>query len=148
MLSASTRVVLACRVVPKSATALEAGLAIYDAMRPFSMLVAGTRASDWRWAGLPSSLSVPLPAQHANQQTDLQGQHWIPSVRPTSLRTDHGAIFTAESFQRLLREFGVDFLPSRLGAPTDNSLVERWHETLHRGLQRIPGYKGRNTQMS
>lgn len=146
VLSASTRVVLACRVVPKSATALEAGLAMYDAMRPFSMLVAGTSVSDWRWAGLPSALSIAVPTLHTNQDPCLQGHHWIPSVRPTSLRTDHGAIFTAEPFQRVLREFGVDFLPSRLGAPTDNSLVERWHETLQRGLQQIPGYKGRNAQ--
>ncbi len=144
VLSVSTRVVLACRVVPRSATSLEAGLALYDAMRPFSMLVEGTSISDWRWAGLPHSLS--LPVQYANQAPGLQGPHWVPGVRPTSLRTDHGAIFTSDHFLGLLRDFGIDFLPSRVGAATDNSFVERWHETLQRALQQIPGYKGRNTQ--
>ena len=144
VLSVSARVVLACRVVPRSATSLEAGLAMYDAMRPFSMLVEGTSVSDWRWAGLPHSLS--MPGQHANQAPNLQGVHWIPSIRPSSLRTDHGAIFTSDHFLGLLRDFGIDFLPSRVGAATDNSFVERWHETLQRALQQIPGYKGRNTQ--
>ena len=144
VLSVSTRVVLACRVVPRSATSLEAGLALYDAMRPFSMVVEGTSVSDWRWAGLPHSVS--LPGQYANQASDLQGTHWIPGLRPTSVRTDHGAIFTSDHFLGLLRDFGIDFLPSRVGAPTDNSFVERWHETLQRALQQLPGYKGRNTQ--
>ncbi|MGO1383359.1 MAG: hypothetical protein ACTHU1_01000 [Arachnia sp.] len=146
VLSVSTRVVLACRVVPRSATALEAGLVMYDAMRPFSMLVEGTTIDDWRWAGLPHSLSVPLPAGYTNTSKQLQGHHWIPSVRPTSLRSDHGANFVADHFLALLRDFGIDFLPSRVGAPTDNAFIERWHETLQRGLQQIPGYKGRNVQ--
>lgn len=146
VLSVSTRVVLACRVVPRSATSLEAGLAMYDAMRPLSMLVEGTTVHDWRWAGLPQSLSLKLPDQYRNPNTDLQGVHWIPSVRPSSLRTDHGANFMSDHFLSVLREFGIDLLPSRVGAPTDNAFVERWHETIQRGLQQLPGYKGRNVQ--
>lgn len=144
VLSVSTRVVLALRVVPRSATAVEAALAMYDAMRPFSMRVEGTSVDDWRWAGLPTSLR--LPPQYSNQAPDLQGEHWVPGLRPTSVRTDHGANFMSGHFLSTLREFGVGLLPSRVGAPTDNALVERWHETLQRGLQQLPGYKGRNAQ--
>lgn len=144
VLSVSTRVVLACRVVPRSATSVEAALAMYDAMRPFSMLVDGTRVDDWRWAGLPQSLE--LPRGYSNQRTDLQGVHWIPSVKPSSLRTDHGANFMSAHFLAAMREFGISCLPSRVGAPTDNAFVERWHETLQRAQQQAPGYKGRNAQ--
>ncbi len=144
VLSVSTRVVLALRVVPRSATAVEAALAMYDVMRPFSMKVEGTSVDDWRWAGLPSSLR--LPPQYSNQASDLQGEHWVPGLRPTSVRTDHGANFMSGQFLSVLHEFGVGLLPSRVGAPTDNALVERWHETLQRGLQQLPGYKGRNAQ--
>lgn len=144
VLSVSTRVVLACRVVPRSATSVEAALAMYDAMRPFSMLVDGTQVDDWRWAGLPQSLE--LPARYSNMRHDLQGVHWIPSVKPTSVRTDHGSNFVSEHFLSVMREFGISCLPSRVGAPTDNAFIERWHETLQKAVQQVPGYKGRNTQ--
>lgn len=142
VLSVSTRVVLACRVVPMSATALEATLAMYDAMRPFSMLVDGTSVDDWRWAGLASSLE--LPRRYSKEE--LEGTHWIPGIRPSSLRTDHGSNFMSTHFLRVLREFGISCVPSRVGAATDNAFVERWHETLQRAFQQMPGYKGRNAQ--
>lgn len=149
VLSVSTRVVLACRVVPRSASTVEAGLALYDTMRPFSMHVEGTDAMDWAWAGLPQSLQMTRAStghQHVNMRPDLQGAHHIPSLTPTAVRTDHGAIFTSAHFQALLRDFAIDFLPSRVGASTDNAFVERWHETLQRALQELPGYKGRNVK--
>ena len=40
-------------------------------------------------------------------------------------------------FLSTLREFGVGLLPSRVGAPTDNALVERWHETLQKAVDAI-----------
>lgn len=39
IISIPTRVVVACRVVPQSANSLEVALALYDAIRPFSMVV-------------------------------------------------------------------------------------------------------------
>lgn len=144
--SVASRVVLACRVVPRSASSLEAALAMYDAMRPFSMLVDGVTIDDLRWAGLPHSLSLQLPDKYSNASSDLQGLHWIPSVRPSSLRTDHGANFMSHQFMSVLDEFKIDFLPSRVGASTDNSFTERWHETLQRALQQGTGFKGRDSR--
>ncbi|ROR55123.1 integrase-like protein [Luteococcus japonicus] len=149
VLSVSTRVVLACRVVPRSASSVEAGLALYDTMRPFSLHVTGTKVTDWAWAGLPQSLQMTRAStghSYVNMRPDLQGEHHIPSVEPTAVRTDHGAIFVSAHFQALLRDFAIDYLPSRVGASTDNSFVERWHETLQRALQELPGYKGRNVK--
>lgn len=142
--SVSTRVVLACRVVPRSATSMDAALAMYDAMRPFAMQVEGTSVDDFRWAGLPHSLSVQIPEQYSNPDPQMQGTHWLPSVRPSSLRTDHGANFMSRHFMSVLDEFKIDFLPSRVGASTDNSFTERWHETVQRAWQQAPGFKGRN----
>lgn len=142
--SVATRVVLACRVVPRSATSMDAALAMYDAMRPFSMRVEGTSIDDFRWAGLPHSLSVRVPEQYSNPDPGMQGTHWLPSVRPSSLRTDHGANFMSRHFMSVLDEFKIDFLPSRVGASTDNSFTERWHETVQRAWQQAPGFKGRN----
>ncbi len=142
--------VLALRVVPMSANGFEAGLLLYDVCRPFSMLVAGTTVSDWRWVGLPetvdlSSAVVKVWRQDLEVDFDtLQGEHPpIPSVMPDAIHCDNAAIFTSVHFRALLRDLQIDLLLSRPGnPPTDNPQVERWHETIQRGLQQIPGYKG------
>ena len=57
IISVPSRVVVACRVVPRSANALEVALALYDAMRPFSMVMENeTSIDDFRWCGIPASL--------------------------------------------------------------------------------------------
>lgn len=147
----ATRVVLALRVVPRSANGVEAGLLLYDICRPFSMLVEGTSISDWRWCGLPEQVDlrgVPVVAGKrllAPEFETLQGEHLIPSVLPDAVRCDHGAIFVSKWFRALLMMLGIDLMLNRGGKANDNPHVERWHETIQRGLQQIPGYKGRNT---
>jgi len=74
----------------------------------------------------------------------LEGEHTIPSVLPGAIRADHGSIFVGAHFRALLRDFGVDLLLSRGTRPTDNSHVERLHETYQRAYQALPGFKGRN----
>lgn len=147
----ATRVVLALRVVPRSANGIDAGLLIYDVCRPFSLMVAGTSVSDWRWVGLPEELDVSEVAVTAGRRRlapdfqTLQGEHPIPSVVPDAVRCDHGSIFISEHFRATLIDLGIDLLLSRGKKPTDNPHVERWHETIQRAVQQIPGYKGRNT---
>jgi transposase InsO family protein len=147
----TTRVILALRVVARSANAVEAGLLIYDVCRPFSMTVEGADTSPWRWGGLPDQLdltSVSLRVGRRNVARDLttvQGEHHIPSVMPDAVHTDQGRIFLATHFFGVLHDFGISLLLSRGKKPTDNPHVERWHETIQRALQQIPGYKGRNT---
>lgn len=146
----ATRVILALRVVPRSANGLEAGLLVYDVCRPFSLRVSGTTVSDWRWVGLPTALDfseVHVHTAHGHVAPDfstLQGDHAIPSVMPDAIHCDRGSIFISEWFIALLRDLGIDLLLSRGKKPTDNPQVERWHETIQRALQQIPGYKGRN----
>ncbi len=146
----ATRVVLALRVVPLSANGFEAGLLVYDICRPFSMLVAGTTISDWRWVGLPENLDFSDAAGRIGRRkltpdfSTLQGEHPIPSVMPDAVHCDNGAIFISEAFRALLHDLQIELLLSRPGKPTDNPQIERWHETIQRGLQQIPGYKGRN----
>lgn len=146
----ATRVVLALRVVPLSANGFEAGLLLYDICRPFSMLVAGTTVSDWRWVGLPEKLDFSDAAGKSGRQSltldleTLQGEHPIPSVMPDAVHCDNGSIFISADFRALLDDLQIELLLSRPGNPTDNPQVERWHETIQRGLQQIPGYKGRN----
>ncbi|MDO5512284.1 integrase [Corynebacterium sp.] len=145
----ATRVILALRVVPKSADAVDAGLLLYDVCRPFSMLVEGTSISDWRWCGLPDQVHLPTTIDGKTDVVPdydtLQGEHVIPSVMPDAVRSDLGANFKSNHFQDLLASLGIDFLPTRGGRPTDNPHIERFHETLQRAWQQIPGYKGRNT---
>lgn len=147
----ATRVILALRVVPRSANGLEAGLLLYDVCRPFSLRVAGTTVSDWRWVGLPSAVDFSEVHIHtayrhvAPDFSTLQGDHAIPSVMPDAIHCDRGSIFISAWFIALLRDLGIDLLLSRGKKPTDNPQVERWHETIQRALQQIPGYKGRNT---
>lgn len=150
LISVATRVVVALRVTPRSGNAVEAGLVLYDAMRPMSMLVEGTSVDDWRWCGVPESLDLSEVAVHRTAQRiippgqSLQGVHPKPGVRPSSIRCDHGSVFLSEHFIGLLRDFGIDLMLSRGSKPTDNPHVERWHETLQRAYQQLPGYKGRN----
>lgn len=147
----ATRVILALRVVPKSADGIDAGLLLYDVCRPFSMTVDGTTISDWRWAGLPQVIDACDVAVKIGRRTvapdfaTLQGEHQIPAVMPDAIRSDHGSIFVSDHFRALLRDFGIDLLLSRGKKPTDNPHIERWHETLQRAVQQLPGYKGRNT---
>lgn len=148
-LSVSTRVVLGMRITPRSANGIEAGLVLYDTMRPQSMLVDGTNIDDWRWAGIPESLDLtanrvhlgPRPTVHTGPT--LQGLHHVPGLAPTSLRADHGAIFVGGHFRSLLHDFGIDLMLSRGSKPSDNPAVERLNETLQRAYQAIPGFKGR-----
>lgn len=145
----ATRVVFALRVVPKSADGVDAGLLLYDVLRPFSMMVTGTTISHWRWAGLPGALDLSNAAVTTeNGPVDigmtLQGEHRIPSVLPGAIRADHGSIFVGAHFRALLRDFGIDLLLSRGTRPTDNAYIERLHETFQRAYQALPGYKGRN----
>lgn len=147
----ATRVILALRVVPKSANGIDAGLLLYDICRPFSMTVEGTSISDWRWAGLPQVIDLADAAVTVGRRkiapdfSSLQGEHQIPAVMPDAIRADHGSIFVSDHFRAILRDFGIDLLLSRGKKPTDNPHVERWHETLQRAVQQLPGYKGRNT---
>lgn len=145
----ATRVVLALRVVPKSADAVDAALLLYDVCRPFSMLVEGTSVSDWRWCGLPGQVSLMTTAHGKTDvlpdYATLQGEQAIPSVLPDAVRSDHGSNFMSAHFQDTLASLGIDFLPTRGGRPTDNPHIERFHETLQRAWQQVPGYKGRNT---
>lgn len=147
----ATRVILALRVVPMSADGIDAGLLIYDVCRPFSMRVEGTTIGNWRWCGLPDAVdfaevSMTIGRRRVSPDfSTLQGEHLVPSVMPDAIRCDHGSIFVSQHFRDLLKCLGIDLLLSRGKKPTDNPHVERWHETLQRGLQQIPGYKGRNT---
>jgi len=147
----ATRVILALRVVPRSANGIDAGLLLYDVCRPFSMTVEGTSISDWRWAGVPQVVDASDVAVRVGRRrvapdfSTLQGEHQIPAVMPDAIRTDHGSIFVSDHFRAVLRDFGIDLLLSRGKKPTDNPHVERWHETLQRAVQQLPGYKGRNT---
>lgn len=146
----ATRVVLALRVVPRSANGFEAGLLLYDICRPFSLMVQGTSVSDWRWVGIPqefdlSGISVRVGRRKfAPDLSTLDGEHPIPSVLPDALHYDHGSIFVSEINLELLTTFGIDLTLTRGGKPSDNPHIERWFETVQRGVQQIPGYKGRN----
>jgi putative transposase len=153
VISVATRVIVALRVTPRSGNAVEAGLVLYDAMRPMSMLVEGTAVDDWRWCGVPESLDLSGVAIHRSRQRvippgqslqSIQGVHYKPGVTPSSVRCDHGSVFLSEHFVGILRDLGVDLMLSRGSKPTDNPHVERWHETLQRAYQAIPGFKGRN----
>lgn len=146
----ATRVVLAVRVVPRSATALDVCLLLYDVMRPFTMTVDGGQVGDWVWAGVPEAIDLaslttrdPAPVVHVGDT--LQGTHHVPAVTPVALRSDHGANFRAVVLQEQLRRLQIDQMPSRVGRPLDNNTVERLHDTYRRALQQLGGYKGRNT---
>lgn len=151
IISVPSRVVVACRVVPRSANSLEIALALYDAIRPFSMVVDGTTIDDFRWCGIPASLDVgdnPITAHASRVRTDREvtGRHVKPGITPVSLRADNGSIFLSGATRALLLEWGVDLMPSRPGRPLDNVIVERWHDRLQAAYQSFAngaGFKGR-----
>lgn len=145
-----SRIILAVRVIPRSAIALEAGLVLVDILRPFSLAVDPDHVEDWRWAGVPEHIGLfPEALEHAallQSQADraLIGDHPIPGVLPDSIRADRGAIFTSSYFRALCQQFGINLLLSRGAHPTDNSIMERHWETLTDCFQDAPGYKGHN----
>lgn len=151
IISVPSRVVVACRIVPRSANALEIALALYDAIRPFSMVIEGTDIDDFRWCGIPASLDFgdnPVTAHASRVRTDrdVPGRHVKPGINPISLRADNGSIFLSESLRALLLDWGVDLMPSRPGRPLDNGIVERWHDRLQAAYQSFAngaGFKGR-----
>lgn len=146
-LDVCTRVVLAVRVVPRSARSIEAGLILYDVLRPFSQAVERDQLQDWRWAGVPEHLG-PMDEALAKAEElssrPLLGEHAVPGVLPEAIRADHGSIFTSQYFRALCDRLDIHLLLSRGKKPTDNAFVERWHETLQRCLQQLTGHKGRN----
>jgi hypothetical protein len=112
----ATRVVVALRVVPRSADGTDAGLMIYDVCRPFSLLVEGTSISDWRWVGLPGHIDFSQVAVQVGRRliapdfSTLQGEHYIPSVMPDAVRCDRGSIFLSGQFRDVLQCLSIDLL--------------------------------------
>ncbi|MGL5826482.1 MAG: hypothetical protein ACRCZD_06840 [Phycicoccus sp.] len=146
-LDVCTRVVLALRVVPRSANAVEAGLILYDVLRPFSQVVEPGRVHDWRWAGVPEAIGFIDDAVVEAERLagrSLLGEHAIPGLVPDAIRADKGSIFTGGYFRDVCAHLGINLLLSRGKKPTDNAFVERWHETLQRCLLQLAGHKGRN----
>lgn len=153
MMSISTRVVTALRVFPRSANGVDVGLLLYDTMRQYSMLVEdgpdGPTIDDWRWIGVPESLDFggnPIRSgrRRATKRTPpLRGEHRIPGVTPSSIRSDHGSIYVGRHFRALLDQFGITMQLSRGKKPSDNPHVERLHETYQRFYQQSPAFKGR-----
>lgn len=146
-LDVATRVVLGVRVTPRSANSMEAALILYDVLRPFSMAISPDRVGDWRWVGVPERLGLledaVLEAEMLSGRP-LEGEQLIPGVLPDAIRADNGSIFTSAHFRGVCNRFGIHLLLSRGKRPTDNAFVERWHETLQRGLLQVHGHKGRN----
>ncbi|MFJ2517544.1 hypothetical protein ACIOWF_01130 [Cellulosimicrobium cellulans] len=158
----ATRMILALRVVPLSADSHDASLLMYDVLRPFSQIVDGTTITDWAWAGVPERIefyvddadtdqdcsgvevSCPRTCRSLRTAPGLQGEHTVPGVRPIAVRADHGSIFVSQIFRDLLGRLGIDLALSRTRRPIDDGILERWHETLQRGLQQLPSFKGRN----
>jgi len=146
----ASRVVLAIRVIPRSALALEAGLVLVDILRPFSLAVDQNRVEDWRWAGVPEHLGLfPAALEQAallesQARRPLRAEHHIPGVLPDSIRADRGPNFNSAYFRALCRQFRINLLLSRGAHPTDNSIMERHWETLTDCFQDAPGYKGHN----
>ena len=146
IISVPTRVVVALRVFPRSVTSFELGLVLYDAMRPFSMVAADGAIDDWRWCGVPTGLEMSAPQcpRHVKEDEGPLGVHYIPAVTPVEMHTDHGSTYISDQFRTLLQQFGITLSLTRGGRPTDNPHIERFHETLQRAYQQLPGYKGRN----
>ncbi|MGO0578247.1 hypothetical protein [Ornithinimicrobium panacihumi] len=150
ILSVSTRVVTALRIFPRSANGVDISLLLYDAMRSHAMHVSDDgNIDDWRWTGIPASLDLSGNPTHtgrrpvAKPDQHLRGDHQIPGLTPSSLRSDHGSIFVGTQFRTLLEQFGITLMLSRGKKPTDNPHVERLHETYQRFYQQQPGFKGR-----
>ena len=146
-LDVCTRVVLALRVVPRSANSIEAGLILYDVLRPFSQVVEPGQVHDWRWAGVPETIGAIDDAVAEAERLSgrpLLGEHAIPGLLPDAIRADKGSIFTGRFFREVCNTLGIHLLLSRGKKPTDNAFVERWHETLQRCLLQLSGHKGRN----
>lgn len=147
-LDVASRCVLACRVVPQSADAIDAGLLLYDVMRPFHLVVEGTEVSEWRWAGVPEVLDLRGVAETERGPLapagTLQGCHVIPPVFPEAIRCDHGSIFVSNHFRSLCDDFGIDLLLSRGRRPSDNAHGERIHLTYDGFWNQLSGYKSNN----
>ncbi|MBZ4498708.1 MULTISPECIES: hypothetical protein [Dermacoccus] len=118
-LDVSSRVALALRVVPRSATSIEAGLLLYDVLRPFSQAVSKDRADDWRWAGAPEffgPISNAVVKAEELSVRPLIGEHVIPGVLPEAIRADHGSIFTSRHFMMVCDRLDIHLLLAAFGA--------------------------------
>ena len=149
----ASRVVLACRVCPMSANSNDLRYLLYDILREFHTVVDGASINDWRWAGVPETISLtdatlrvkgPGRASLTIRGRPLTGVHINPSVWPDGFRVDRGSINLSAQTRLVLADLGIDLLPNRGGKSNDNAHIERWWETLEGALQGIPGYKGRN----
>ncbi|PRY52519.1 integrase-like protein [Knoellia remsis] len=153
MMSTPSRVVTAMRLFPRSANGVDVGLLLYDSMRQQSMLVEqgpdGPTIDDWRWIGVPESLDFngnPVRTGRrgaAKPDLAIWGEHQVPGVTPTSVRSDHGSIYVGKHFRSLLDQFGITLQLSRGKKPSDNPHIERLHETYQRFYQQSDAFKGR-----
>ncbi|GAB33275.1 transposase [Gordonia otitidis] len=151
-LDVGCRAVLAQRYVPLGANTLELGLLVYDMMRTFTLEVEGTNIGRWRWTGIPGTIDMrnvtvelggPLLRKDKIIQGPLDGLHRIPAVKGSVASLDRGSINVSAEFRALALQLGMHLMLNRGGKATDNAHIERFHETIQRGLQQIDGYKGR-----
>ena len=150
-----SRAVFAQRFVPLNANALELGLLVYDMARTFTLEVDGTNVGRWKWTGFPGAIDlsevtvefggpmVKKPRIIGPEPSPLDGLHRIPAADAVVASLDRGSINVAAEFRSVAAHLGIHLMFNRGGKATDNAHIERFHETLQRAFQQIPGYKGR-----
>jgi putative transposase len=137
--------------VPQSANSLEIALALYDAIRPFSMVVEDTTIDDFRWCGIPASLDVgdnPVTAHASRVRTTATSSAGTSSpasprsrCAPTTAR-----IFLSETCGRCCPTGRSTSCRPGLDAHWTTTIVERWHDSLQAAYQSFrngAGFKGR-----
>lgn len=156
VMSVSTRVIVALRVVPKAARAFEVGLAIYDSCRDMSAHLEvtedGVTMDDFR-SIYPLSLDISNVGVRRSDNVIIPPGNSLadvvlckPGVRPVSIRHDNGSIFTGHEFPALMDAMGIHLMPSNVETPTNNGITERHHETLESAFVELleRGYVARN----
>jgi len=134
-----SRSVLAFRVTPPSAKAVDAVLLVHDLLRPTWARRDWGPEARWPYTGIPENLILAAERPPADDQVLA----CVPPLRPETIVCDNAKIYTSQLFEDACRTLEISILRARPYRPTDKGQIEQFFKTLRlKLLVSLPGYKG------
>lgn len=137
-LDLATRSILAWRITPVGAKAVDAVLLLADMMIPERMRPGWDDRLRYAYSGVHVERLLSIDQRLAEAAAR-------PVIHPEVLVVDHGKIFIGDAMKMACLRYGISLQFARLRKPTDKPEVESAFRTIRKLFsEHVAGYKGRD----
>ena len=133
-----TRSIVAWRLTPLGANAVDAVMLLADMLAPESMRPGWAEHLRYAYYGVHAERAFSIDER-------LAAAAARPIIWPETIVVDNGKIYISDALKRGCARFGITLQYARLQKPTDKPAVERAFGTIRTQFaEHLAGYKGRN----